>query len=384
MVVRSGMGKHSDLALALESLRRALREQVVPLLPHMDETQEFPDSVRGLLTELGLLTLVVPEAHGGLGSSLTDLCRVIEELARWDASIAVFVQAHATALRPLLLAGSPEQRRAFFGPVVEQGRLFAFALTEPHAGSDAAAIAARAEPAGDDYVLSGRKRFVTNGGIADYYLAFARTGPGRKGLTAFVVPARSPGLSVGKRENKMGLRASPTTDLFLDGVRIPAAHRIGAEGQGFALLTATLTASRPTIAAQAVGLAQGALDTAVRYAMERKQFGQPIGSFQGIRFMLAEMATAVEAARALLYRAAACHDEGVPSPALSAMAKLFASDTAMRVTTDAVQILGGYGYLKDYPVERFMRDAKVTQIFEGTNQIMRLVIAKDLLGRSRE
>lgn len=378
------MGKHSDLALVFESLRRVMQEQVAPLLPHMDEAQELPGSVRSLLGELGLLTPAVPEAYGGLGYALADLCRVIEELARWDASIAVFIQAQATALRPILLAGSPEQQQTFFGRVVEDGRLFAFAITEPHAGSDAAAIATRAERSGDEYVLSGQKRFVTNGGIADYYLTFARTGPGRNGLSAFVVPAGSPGLSVGKRENKMGLRASPTTDLLLDGVRIPATHRIGAEGQGFALLTATLTASRPTIAALAVGLAQGALDAAVRYAVAREQFGRPIGSFQGIKFMLAEMATAVEAARALLYRAAACHDEGAPSPALSAMAKLFASDTAMRVTTDAVQILGGYGYLKDYPVERFMRDAKVTQIFEGTNQIMRLIIAKDLLARSRE
>lgn len=261
------MAENSDLDALLGTLRRALREQVLPLLPEMDERQELPDPVRQLFARLGLFTLVVPEAYGGLGFTLTDLCRVIEEIAEVDASLAVLVQAHATALRPLLLAATPAQQARYFGEVVGRGALFAFCLTEPQAGSDAAALATRAEREGDGYVLTGQKRFVTNGDIADYYLVFARTGAGREGLSAFVVPAGTPGLSPGKRENKMGLRASPTTDLHLDGVRVPTSARIGAEGAGFDLLRETFNASRPTIAAQAVGLAQAALDAACAYAL---------------------------------------------------------------------------------------------------------------------
>jgi alkylation response protein AidB-like acyl-CoA dehydrogenase len=346
----------------------------------MDERQELPDTVRQLFAQLGVFTLVVPERNGGLGLNLTDCCRVIEEVAKVDASLAVLVQAHATALRPLLLAATPEQQGRYFGEVVGRGALFAFCLTEPQAGSDAAALVTRAEREGDGYVLTGQKRFVTNGDIADYYLIFARTGPGREGISVFVVPAGIPGLTPGKRESKMGLRASPTTDLFLDRVRVPESARIG--GEGFALLAATFTASRPTIAAQAVGLAQAALDAARNYALERRQFGHPIADFQGLRFMLADMATRVEAARALTYRASEAYDAGKASPALSAMSKCFASDVAMQVATDAVQIFGGYGFLKDYPVERLMRDAKITQIYEGTNQIMRVIIARELLTRS--
>ena len=378
------MADFSELDALLRTVRRALQEQVIPLLPEMDERQELPEPVRRLFARLGLFALVVPEAYGGLGLTLTDCCRVIEEIASIDASCAVLVQAHATALRPLLLAATPDQQACYFGEVVGRGALFAFCLTEPHAGSDAAALATRAEPEGRGYVLAGQKRFVTNGDIADYYLVFARTGAGREGISVFVVPAGSPGLSPGKRENKMGLRASPTTDLFFEGVRVPEAARIGAEHEGFALLTATFTASRPTIAAQAVGLAQAALDAARTYALERRQFGRPIADFQGLRFLLAEMATQVEAARALAYRACAEYDAGRISPGLSAMAKCFASDVAMRVATDAVQVFGGYGFLKDYPVERLMRDAKITQIYEGTNQIMRVIIARELLAGRRD
>ncbi|MBI4607504.1 MAG: acyl-CoA dehydrogenase family protein [Candidatus Rokubacteria bacterium] len=368
----------------LPPLRRALQEQVVPLLGEMDERQELPPAVRQLFAQLGLFALVVPEAYGGLALPLSDCCRVIEAIAQVDASLAVLVQAQATALRPLLLAATPEQRARYFGEVVSRGALFAFCLTEPQAGSDAAALATRADRENGGYVLSGQKRFITNGDIADYYLVFARTGAGREGISLFVVPAGVPGLGAGKRENKMGLRASPTTDLFFDGVRIPGSARIGAEGEGFPLLNATFAASRPTIAAQAVGLAQAALDAARSYALERRQFGRPVADFQGLRFLLADMAIRVEAARALTYRASADYDAGRPSPVLSAIAKCFASDVAMRVTTDAVQVFGGYGFLKDYPVERLMRDAKITQIYEGTNQIMRVIIARELLAGSME
>ena len=378
------MADPSELDALLRPLRRALREQVVPLLPEMDERQELPESVRQLFAHLGLFALVIPEAYGGLSLNLTACCRVIEEIAKVDASLAVLVQAHATALRPLLLAATPEQQAHYFGEVVSRGTLFAFCLTEPQAGSDAAALATRALREGEGYVLTGQKRFVTNGDIADYYLVFCRTGEGREGLSAFVVPAGSSGLSAGKREDKMGLRASPTTDLIFEGVRVPEAARIGDEGEGFALLTATFNASRPTIAAQAVGLAQAALDAACAYALERRQFGRPIADFQGLRFLLAEMAIQVEAARALTYRVSGEYDAGQVSPALSAMAKCFASDVAMRVATDAVQVFGGYGFLKGYPVERLMRDAKITQIYEGTNQIMRVIIARELLAGSTD
>ncbi|MBI4241463.1 MAG: acyl-CoA dehydrogenase family protein [Candidatus Rokubacteria bacterium] len=369
----------SDLDELLRTLRRALREKVVALLAEMDERQELPESVRQLFVRLGLFALVVPEAYGGLGLNLTHLCRVIEEVATVDASLAVLVQAPATALRPLLLAGTPEQQARYFGEVASRGALFAFGLTEPQAGSDAASLVTRAERAGDGYILSGQKRFVTNGDIADYYVVFGRTGAGRGGISAFVIPAGAPGLSAGKHESKMGLRASPTTDLFLEGVRVLESARIGAEGEGFGLLTATFTTSRPTIAAQAVGLAQAALDAACAYALERRQFGRAIADFQGLRFLLADMATEIEAARALTYLASGEYDAGRPSPALAAMAKCFASDVAMRVATDAVQVFGGYGFLKDYGVERLMRDAKITQIYEGTNQIMRVIIARELL-----
>ena len=378
---RATAGHAVDLEALLPALRRALRDEVVPRLGEMDERQELPESVRRLFGRLGLFALVVPTEHGGLGLGLGECCRVIEEIATVDASCAVLAQAHATALRPLLLAGTEEQQRRYFGEVVERGALFAFCLTEPEAGSDALALTTRAEATGDGYRLSGRKRFITNGDLADDYLVFARTAPGRGGLSVFVVERGAPGLSAGKRESKMGLRASPTTDVLLDGVHVPASARIGAEGEGFSILTRTLNASRPTIAAQAVGIAAGALGLARAYALERRQFGRPIAEFQGLQFLLADMATQIEAARALTYRAAALHDEGQPSPALSAMAKLFASDAAMRVTTDAVQVLGGCGFLKEFGVERFMRDAKITQIYEGTNQVMRILVARQLLGQ---
>ncbi|MFQ5521217.1 MAG: acyl-CoA dehydrogenase family protein [Candidatus Methylomirabilia bacterium] len=373
------MAETSELETMIGAMRRALGEQVIPLLAEMDERQELPESVRQLLTQLGLFTLVVPEAYGGLGLNLTECCRVIEAIAEVDASLAVLVQAHATALRPLLLAATPEQQGRYFGEVVGRGALFAFCLTEPQAGSDAAALATRAEREGEGYVLTGQKRFITNGDIADYYLVFARTGRAREGISTFVVPAGTPGLGPGKRENKMGLRASPTTDLFLEGAWIPESARIGHEGEGFGLLTATFNASRPTIAAQAVGLAQAAVKAARAYALERRQFGRPVADFQGLRFLLADMATQVEAARALTYRASGDYDAGRVSPGLSAMSKCFASDVAMRVATDAVQVFGGYGFLKEYPVERLMRDAKITQIYEGTNQIMRVIISREFL-----
>jgi len=302
------------------------------------------------------------------------------------------ILAHSVGLMPLMMAGNEEQKRRFYTKVAEERALAAFALTEPEAGSDASSLKTTAILQGDYYIVNGRKCFVTNGGVADLYSVFVTTSPGkrREGISVLMVERDTHGLTIGKKEEKMGMRGSDTTDLIFEDAVVPKENLIGEEGQGWELAMMTLNLSRPAIGAQAVGIAQGALDFALEYATKRVQFGQKLADFQGIQFMLADMATKIEAARALVYKAAALLDEKVYErdrmsargvDKLSAMAKCFASDVAMEVTTNAVQILGGYGYLKDYPVERMMRDAKVTQIFEGTNQIQRIVIARNLLRR---
>lgn len=369
----------SDQKMLLNTVARFMEQEVAPLSARMDAEQRMDPDIIRKCQDLGLLSLIVPAEYGGVGLDLTTYCLVIEEIAKVDASVAVTVQCSGTGLRPILLGGGEELKKRLFQQTVQQGLLWGFAITEPDAGSDTAAIRTRAVRQGDEYILNGRKCFITNGGLADWYLIFAMTDPesGSRGMSAFAVPADSPGLSIGKKEDKMGMRASPTTDLIIEDLRVPAGDMVGGENMAFTYLMRTLDGTRPTIAAQALGIAEGALSYTLGYGGQREQFQRPLVEFQGLQFMLSEMATRVESARALLYMTCAMYDRDQPevSP-FAAMSKLWATDVAMRVTTDAVQLMGGYGYLKDHPVERMMRDAKLTQIYEGTNQIQRVVISK--------
>jgi len=342
-----------------------------------------------LFAQQGYLSLMLPEEYGGMDGSITALCIVAEEIAYACGSSSLMILAHSVGLMPLMIAGNREQKAYFYDRVAKGHALAAFALTEAEAGSDAASLKTVARAEGDFYIVNGRKCFVTNGGAADLYSVFVTTDPskGKQGISVLMVEKGTKGLTIGKREEKLGMRGSDTTDLIFENAVVPKENLIGGEGRGWELAMMTLNLSRPAIGAQAVGIAQGALDFALEYATKRVQFGQKLADFQGVQFMFADMATKIEAARALVYKAAALLDEKVYErdrmsaigvDKLSAMAKCFASDVAMEVTTDAVQILGGYGYLRDYPVERMMRDAKVTQIFEGTNQIQRVIIARNL------
>jgi len=314
-----------------------------------------------------------------------EMCVATEELSRVCGGIALAFAASALGAYPILLFGSDEQKKKYLPSIASGEKLAAFALTEANAGSDAGAVETRAEPSGDVYVLNGTKQWITNGGEADTYTVVARTskGTGIRGISTLIVEKGTPGFTFGKKENKMGIRASATRELVFQDCRVPKANLLGREGMGFLIAMRTFDMSRPGVAAQAVGIAQGAFDEAVKYARHREQFGQPVASFQGMQFMLADMAIQIEAARALVYAAARLADAGEKSVAkVSAMAKVFASDVAMRVTTDAVQVLGGYGYMKEYPVEKMMRDAKITQIYEGTNQIQRSIIASAIIKES--
>jgi len=324
----------------------------------------------------------VPEEAGGLGGGCTEMCIVTEELSRACAGVATTYSANALAAMPIILYGSKEQKERFLSRIADGRSYAAFALTEAGAGSDVANIKTTAREVDDGFVLNGTKQFITNGGVADIYTVIAVTDPkrGPRGISALIVEKGTPGFSFGKEEDKMGIRASKTTELVFEDCKIPKENLLGRRGMGFVVTMKTFDRTRPGVGAQAVGIAQGAFDEALDYAKGRIQFGKPITSFQAIQFMLADMATEIEAARALVYATARMVDSGSKDVAReSAMAKLFASDMAMRVTTDAVQIMGGYGYMKEYPVEKFMRDAKITQIYEGTNQIQRQVIALSLI-----
>ncbi|MBX5476079.1 MAG: acyl-CoA dehydrogenase family protein [Clostridia bacterium] len=381
------------LPAEVEALRQVVRElaetRIRPRAAEVDRTGEFPWDYVQWLREHDLFALGIPEAYGGLGAGLLSLAVATEELSRVDAVAGLLVAVQELGTLPIILAGTEEQKRRFLPRCATGEWLAAFGLTEPEAGSDAGATRTRAVRQGDHYVLNGLKHFVTNAGVAGIYVVFASTDPSRgaKGITAFVVEADTPGFSIGRLQHKMGIRGSTTGELVFQDARVPVENRLGEEGDGFKIAMATLDRTRTNIAAQAVGIAQGALDLALEYAKGRRQFGQAIAEFQGIQFMLADMAMQTEAARQLLYHACARLDEEgetmrrLPPEAsrLSAMAKAFASDVAMKVTTDAVQVLGGYGYMVEYPAERMMRDAKITQIYEGTNQIQRLVIARSLL-----
>lgn len=371
----------SDQKLMLETVRKFMLKEIAPYSQEMDEDQYFKPELKQKFKELGLYSAIVPVKYGGMGLDLTSFCLVIEEISKVDAAIGVVIQDHGTGLRPLLLCNDESLKKEIFSNVAKNGISIGFAITEPQAGSDTASITTQAVRNGKNYILNGRKTFITNAGISDYYIVFALTNPEarHRGMSAFLVHGDSPGLEIGKKENKLGLRASPTADLILEDVVVPEKYRIGEENNGFLLLMETLDASRPTIAAQGLGIAEAALEYAIKYAGERNQFGKPIIDFQGLEFLIVDMATQIEAARALLYKTTRLYDEGFENVTpYSAMSKLLCTDVAMRVTTDAVQILGGYGCMKDHPVERMMRDAKVTQIYEGTNQIQRVIIGRSI------
>jgi len=365
-----------------ELAARIADELIKPVAAELDEKGEFPWDLMKVLAESDLFGVWLPEEYGGLGGGVLEQVLVVEELSRACSGVAVSYAASGLGSYPILLFGSEEQKQKYLPDVASGAKLAAFGLTEANAGSDAGAIETTAVLDGDHYVLNGTKQWITNGGEAEIYTVIAMTdkSKGSRGASAFIVEKGTPGFSFGKKEDKMGIRASATRELIFEDCRIPKENLLGREGMGFIVAMRTLDMTRPGIGAQAVGIAQGALDVALAYARERKQFGQPIASFQAVGHMLADMATEIEAARALVYAVARTIDSGAKDFSKeSAMAKVFASDVAMRVTTDAVQILGGYGYMKEYPVEKMMRDAKITQIYEGTNQIQRNVISLELI-----
>lgn len=369
-----------------EMMRRMVRDfaqkEIAPLVPVMEETEEFPREVVKKMGEIGLMGIPIPEEWGGAGADFPSYILAIHEISKVSATVGVILSVHTSVgTNPILYFGTDAQKQKYVTQLAAGKMLGAFALTEPHAGSDASHIRTSAVREGGEYVLNGSKVFITNGGEADVYIAFAVTDPskGTHGISAFIVDKDTPGLSVGKKEKKMGLYGSSTTELIFENARVPAENLLGQEGDGFTIAMANLDVGRIGIAAQALGIAEAALDYATAYAKERKQFGQPIIKQQAIAFKLADMATMAEAARLLVYRAAYLRSQGLPCGMEASMAKKFASDTAMKIATEAVQVFGGYGYTREYPVERLFRDAKVTQIYEGTNEIQHIVIAKHLL-----
>ena len=363
-----------------EMIRKMVRDfaqkEIAPTAAERDEEERFDMRIFDKMAELGLTGIPWPEAYGGIGSDYLAYCIAVEELSRVCASTGVTLSAHISlAGWPVYTFGTEQQKMKYLKPMAQGEKIGAYALTEAGSGSDAASMKTRAQRDGAHFILNGSKIFITNGGIADIYIVFAKA---EEGITAFIVESTFDGFSVGKKERKMGIRSSPTTEIIFDNCRVPAENVLGEIGSGFKVAMTTLDGGRNGIAAQAVGIAQGALEAAFAYARERRQFGKPIIANQGISFKLADMATSIEAARLLTYQAAWLESEGLPYGKASAMSKLMAGDTAMYVTTEAVQVFGGYGYTKEYPVERFMRDAKITQIYEGTQEIQRLVISRFL------
>ena len=370
---------------AIKRLARTIAEEkILPVRAELDEREEFPWAIMKDLADTGMFGVFVPEEYGGVGEGCLELCLVVEELSRVCSSIAISYAASALGSFPLTMYGTEEQKRRYLPDIACGKRLTAFALTEATAGSDAGAIKTTANRVKGGYILNGTKQFITNGGEAEIYTVIALTSKerGARGASAFLVEKDTPGFSFGRKEKKMGIRASSTRELVFEDCLVPEENMIGREGMGFIMTMRVLDCSRPGVGAQAVGLAQGALEAAVDYAQQRIQFEHPIISIQAVQHMLADMAIQVEAARLLVYAAARTIDSGAKNfTEESAMAKVFASDTAMRVTTDAVQIFGGVGYMRDYPIEKMMRDAKITQIYEGTNQVLRNVIASELRKR---
>ncbi|MGZ5354499.1 MAG: acyl-CoA dehydrogenase family protein [Actinomycetota bacterium] len=375
-----------ELPPELEEFRALVRqiaeEKIAPRADEIDRTDEWPDDLFRVLVDNELTGVGYDERYGGSGGGSLAFGVLVEELSRVAAGLALAPAVSKLGVIPLVLAGTEEQREWMIGGIVRGEILMSYALTESGAGSDAAALTTRYARDGEHFVLNGTKRFITGAGVSHAYVVFATRDPSErdKGISAFLVLRGDPGVSFGRKEDKMGIRGSPTREVILTDARIPADRLIGLEGEGFKTALRTLDYSRPLIGAQALGIAQGAFDVAARYANERQQFGKPIGELQGVSFMLADMAMQLEASRLLVYKALALCDAGDRRMTyFSSVAKCFASDAAMRITTDAVQVLGGYGYVREYPVERLMRDAKITQIYEGTNQIQRVVIARELL-----
>ena len=373
-----------DQILIRDAVKVLADERVAPRAADIDKSGEFPQDLRRLLADQSVFAIPFAERHGGLGADLLTLILAIEQLSRHCATTGLMLAVQALGAIPIQVAGTEEQQDRWLPGLASGDKLIAFGLTEAEAGSDPSGIRTKAVRDGDEYVITGSKRFISHASVADYVVVFAVTNPDAerpsRRLSAILVETDRPGFSVSRLEHKMGLRGSPTAELAFDGVRVPVGNRLGAEGQGFAIAMQTFERSRPGIAAQAVGIAQGALEFAARYATERRQFGKPIGELQMVQAMLADMDAATEAARHLLYSACQEIEAGTPDAARwAAICKLVAGDAAMRVTTDAVQVLGGYGYTEDFPVERMMRDAKITQLYEGTQQIQRLIVARTLL-----
>ena len=373
---------NEDQNMFVGQVRRMVNEKVAPRAADIDKKGEFPWDLKKIFQDMGLLGLSVPEEYGGFHRGHLYVCLAVEEIARACVSSSLIVQVQSLGWEPILIGGNAEQKKKYGPSIASGGKMAAFGLTEPGAGSDAAAMKSRAVKKGDRYILNGSKCFISNGPIADVISVFAMTdaSKGVKGISVFIVEKDFKGYSIAKWESKMGIKGSPTGELVFEDVEVPAENLIGQEGRGFVYAMQTLDTSRPVIAAQAVGVAQGALDQAIKYSKQRVQFGKPIGTFQGISWMLADMAAQIEAARALTYQAAEMVDTNDSRKSyMSACCKMIASDVAMKVTTDALQIAAGYGYMTEYPFERMMRDAKITQIYEGTNQVMKLIISRELL-----
>jgi len=362
--------------------RQIVEEKIKPVREEYDETQEFPWDIVKVFADSDLFAIGIEEKYGGMGGGVMDTAIAVEELSKGCAGIALSLFGTGLGTYPIILFGNDEQKQKYLPNIAAGKTLAAFGLTEANAGSDAGGIQTTATKDGDDYILNGTKQWITNGGEADIYSVIAMTNKskGARGASAFIVEKGTPGFEFGKKENKMGIRASATRELVFQDCRIPKENLLGKEGMGFIVAMKTLDTSRPAVGAQALGIASAALEETVKYTRQRKQFGKPISAFQGVQFMIADMATKVEAARSLVYLAAREVDAGSKETSkISAMSKVYASDVAMQVTTDAVQLFGGYGYMKEYPVEKMMRDAKITQIYEGTNQIQREVIALSLI-----
>ncbi|MDP4104553.1 MAG: acyl-CoA dehydrogenase [Bacillota bacterium] len=378
---------YSEFTEEQEMMRKMVRDfaqnEIAPFIETMEETDEYPLHIIRKMGEYGLMGIPIPTEYGGVGADFTSYILTINEIAKVSATVGVILSVHTSVgTNPILYFGTEEQKQKYLPKLATGQYIGAFALTEPNAGSDAGKIRTSAVKKGDKYILNGSKIFITNGGFADTYITFAVTNPeaGSKGISAFIVEKDTPGFTVGKKEKKMGLHGSSTTELIFENAEVPAENLLGQEGEGFKIAMANLDVGRIGIAAQGLGIAEAALEYSIQYAKERIQFGKPISANQGISFKIADMATDVDAAKLLVYRAAELRNNGIKCGKEASMAKRFSTDTAMKTATEAIQIYGGYGYTKDYPVERLFRDAKITQIYEGTNEIQRIVISKYLLG----
>ncbi len=368
-----------------QSVRELVQDKIAPRAAEIDEADEYPHDVDEALVQAGFAGVSYPEEYGGAGGGAVELCILVEEISRVCAGVSLIPAVNKLGAIPVLLGGTDEQKKKICTGLTNGDHRMSYCLTEPGSGSDAAAMRSRATKDGDHWILKGSKRFITGAGASDLYTYFAVTDPDApkgRNITCFLVSSDMDGFELGRKEDKMGIRGSPTREVILNDVHVPSENVVGEVNQGFRLAMRTLDFSRPTVAAQALGIAQGAFDFAVGYCKEREQFGKPIAGFQGMQFMFADMAMKIETARMAVYKAATAVDEGAADVSYwAAIAKCYAADVAMSVTTDAVQALGGYGYIREYPVERFMRDAKITQIYEGTNQIQRVVIARQIFGK---